>query len=83
MGLIFVTGATGFVGHRLLGALTHEVDGDSSNVRLRVLTSILHPDYESVVCDLQSDNVPDDALNGVAVFSILQVMRMICMQKIN
>ena len=67
MELVFVTGATGFVGQRLLGALAQEVDGDSSHVRLRVLTRIPHPDYESVVCDLQSDNVPDDALNGVDV----------------
>ena len=62
---VFVTGATGFVGQCLLGALAQEVGGDSSHVRLRVLTRIPHPDYESVVCDLQSDNVPDDALNGV------------------
>ena len=48
-----------------LRALAQEVGGDSSHVRLRVLTRIPHPDYESVVCDLQSDNVPDDALNGV------------------
>ena len=28
---VFVTGATGFVGQRLLGALAQEVDGDSSH----------------------------------------------------
>ena len=42
---VFVTGATGFVGQRLLGALAQEVDGFSSHVRLRVLTRIPHPDY--------------------------------------
>jgi len=62
---VFVTGATGFVGQRLIGALKQDVDGNSSHVRLRFLTRILHPDYESVVCDLQSEKVPDDALNGV------------------
>ena len=66
-----MTGATGFVGQRLLGALSQEVDFDSSHGRIRVLTRIQHPDYESVVCDLQSDNVPDDALNGIdAVFHL-------------
>jgi UDP-glucose 4-epimerase len=62
---VFVTGATGFVGQRLIGALVQKVDGNSSHVRLRLLTRIHNPDYESVVCDLQSDNLPDDALNGI------------------
>ena len=62
---VFVTGATGFVGQRLIGALVKEVDGNSSPVKIRFLSRIPHPDYESVVCDLLSDNVPDDALNGI------------------
>ena len=62
---VFVTGATGFVGQRLTGALVQEVQSDNSHARLRFLTRIPHPDYESVVCDLQYDSVPDDALYGV------------------
>ena len=62
---IFITGATGFVGQRLIGALLQKVEGNSSLVKLRFLTRIKHPEYESVVCDFQSDNVPDDALNGI------------------
>ena len=62
---IFITGATGFVGQRLIGALLQKVEGNSSQVKLRFLTRIKHPDYESIVCDFQSDNVPDDALNGI------------------
>ena len=62
---IFITGATGFVGQRLIGALLQKVEGNSSQVKLRFLTRIKHHDYESVVCDFQSDNVPDDALNGI------------------
>jgi len=62
---IFITGATGFVGQRLIGALLQKVEGNSSQVKLRFLTRIKHADYESVVCDFQSDNVPDDALNGI------------------
>ena len=68
---VFVTGATGFVGLRLLGAIAQEIIGNSSHVTLRIFTRIPHPDYESVVCDLQSDNVPDDALNGVDAVSHL------------
>jgi UDP-glucose 4-epimerase len=62
---VFVTGATGFVGQRLIRALLQKVEGNSSQVKLKFLTRIKHPDYESVVCDFQSDNVPDDALNGI------------------
>jgi UDP-glucose 4-epimerase len=62
---VFVTGATGFVGQRLIGALRQEVDCSHSQVMLRFLTRIPHPEYDSVVCDLQSDNIPDDALNGI------------------
>ena len=62
---VFVTGVTGFVGQRLLVALARGVDDFSSHVRLRVLTRQPHPDHESVVCDLYSDNLPNDALDGV------------------
>ena len=45
---IFITGATGFVGQRLIGALLQKVEGNSSQVKLRFLTRIKHHDYESI-----------------------------------
>jgi nucleoside-diphosphate-sugar epimerase len=51
-----ITGATGFIGRRLINA----VDGE-----IRVLSRTKHPDYDTTVCDLQSEAIPDHALNGV------------------
>ena len=56
MGLIFITGATGFIGQRLVNA----VNGD-----LRVLSRGSHSKYKTIVCDLQSEVIPDQALNNV------------------
>ena len=56
MTMSLITGATGFVGQRLVNA----VDGD-----VRVLSRKKHPDYDTVVCNLQSDVIPDDALDNV------------------
>jgi UDP-glucose 4-epimerase len=53
---IFITGATGFVGKRLVKAI-------DSNIR--VLSREKQPDYETVVCDLKSEVIPDNALDGV------------------
>jgi UDP-glucose 4-epimerase len=53
---IFITGATGFVGKRLVKAI-------DSNIR--VLSREKQPDYETVVCDLKSEVMPDNALDGV------------------
>jgi len=57
---IFVTGATGFIGQRLISKLA-----ESGENRVKVHSRHPHPDYETVVCDLQSEIVPDGALNGV------------------
>ena len=56
---IFVTGATGFVGHRLLVML------ERKGVRVRILSRSPHPEYETVVCDLATEVIPEDALNGM------------------
>ena len=54
-----MTGATGFIGQRLVMKLkAHEK-------RLKVLSRSLHPDVETVVCDLQRQNIPDTALEGI------------------
>ena len=57
-----ITGATGFIGTRL----TNSVDGE-----VRVLSRTKHPDYETVICDLQSEAIPDDALHQIdTVFNL-------------
>jgi UDP-glucose 4-epimerase len=55
----FITGATGFVGRRLLKLL------GASEENVRILSRKLHPDYETIVCDLQSGVFPEDALTVV------------------
>ena len=55
----FVTGATGFIGQRLLVGL--EANGEG----VRILSRNPHPDYETVVCDLQYEAIPEDGLDGV------------------
>jgi len=55
MKIIFISGATGFIGQRLVRVI-------DSNVR--VLSREKQPNYETVVCDLQSEVVPDNALDG-------------------
>ena len=56
MKTFFITGATGFVGKRLVRALDGEI---------RVLSRTRQSNYETVICDLQSDAIPNDALNEV------------------
>ena len=56
---VFVTGASGFVGQRLVSAL------DTKNNTLRVLSRGNLPGIETVVCDLQSKDMPDDALTYI------------------
>ena len=53
---ILISGATGFIGERLVGAV---------DANIRVLSRIEQPDYETVVCDLQSEVIPDNTLDGV------------------
>ena len=54
--MIFVTGATGFIGQRLVERLERKT---------KVLSRQAHPNYETVVCDLQTEEIPDDALEGI------------------
>jgi UDP-glucose 4-epimerase len=57
MRLVFITGATGFIGQRLINAVNGE---------FRVLSRVKHPNYKTIVCDLQSEVIPDQALNNVS-----------------
>jgi UDP-glucose 4-epimerase len=59
MSKIFVSGATGFIGQQLLARLKEQ------DTRLKVLTRSSHSEYEAVVCDLASEVIPEDALDGV------------------
>ena len=56
---ILITGATGFVGRRLLTLL------EAYEYEICVLSRKPHPVYETVVCDLQSKVIPEDALTGI------------------
>ena len=53
---ILISGVTGFIGQRLVKAVDYNI---------RVLSRIEQPDYETVVCDLQSEVIPDNTLDGV------------------
>jgi len=57
--MIFVTGATGFIGQRLVKRLK------AQGARLKILSRSQHSEFETVVCDLQRGVVPDGALEGV------------------
>jgi len=57
----FVTGATGFIGRRLVQSLLYQISFD----QITVLSRVQHTAYKTVVSDLQSDSIPDDALEGI------------------
>jgi UDP-glucose 4-epimerase len=57
--MIFVTGATGFIGQILVMRLK------GKGTMLKVLSRSYHSEYETIVCDLESEVIPEDALVGV------------------
>ena len=56
---ILLTGATGFIGCRLLKSL------EASEREIHVLSRQPHSDYETIVCDLGKKQVPDSALVSI------------------
>ena len=52
----FVTGSTGFIGQKLVSAINGEV---------RVLSRKNHPDFETIICDLEKNSIPPNALDGI------------------
>jgi UDP-glucose 4-epimerase len=54
-----VTGSTGFIGNKLTKHLAE------MKVLVRILSRKNQSNYETVVCDLQSDVIPDDALDNI------------------
>jgi UDP-glucose 4-epimerase len=70
---ILITGATGFIGSRLLlGLKEHpsrlKVKGAREMwevPKIKILSRNSNNNYETIVCDLLSEEVPDGALDGV------------------
>tara|TARA_B110000261_G_scaffold157938_1_gene193636 strand:+ start:190 stop:1131 length:942 start_codon:yes stop_codon:yes gene_type:complete len=63
---ILITGATGFIGQQLLSYLTFSKKVDSGDVSsIKIISRNIHPIYETVVCDLQCENIPDDIMDDV------------------
>ena len=62
---LLITGATGFVGVKLLKLL------ETSDFKICVLSRQQHPDYETIVCDLGQKQIPASALMlDVTVFHL-------------
>ena len=57
MNIFLVTGSTGFIGQKLINA----IDGE-----IRVLSRVELSNYRTIVCDLESEVIPDKALNNVS-----------------
>ena len=59
---ILISGATGFIGQRFVGAV---------DANIRVLSREKQPDYETVVCDFEKEGIPKSALELIdTVFHI-------------
>ena len=56
---ILVTGATGFIGKKLVCELRKQGE------KIKILSRNSHPEIDSVVCDLNSNLIPSDLLEGV------------------
>ena len=62
MGTVFITGAFGFIGERLLCAIDSQI---------RVLSRKERSNYDTVVCDLEKEDIPKSGLESIdTVFHI-------------
>ena len=61
---VFITGATGFVGGRLMNHLASMVGVD----HVSVLSRSQHPTVKTVISDLQAGSIPENTLEGVDTF---------------
>ena len=64
MSNVFIIGATGFIGKHLLGS-GFSGYGYSQPPKIKILSRQPHPEYETVVCDLQVEIIPNEALDGI------------------
>jgi len=63
---ILITGATGFIGQQLLSYLNSRKKVKSDDVYpIKIISRNIQPIYETIVCDLQSENIPDDIMDDV------------------
>ena len=53
---LLITGATGFVGGKLLKLM------ETTDFKICVLSRQQHPDYETIVCDLSQKQIPASAI---------------------
>ena len=56
-----VTGATGFIGSQLIKTL------ENNGYSLRVISRNNNPDYDTVICDLGSEQVPESAFDSIDI----------------
>ncbi len=60
-----VTGATGFIGSELIKVL------EQKGFSLRILSRRNSPGYDTVICNLGIDPIPDSALDSIDVNVLL------------
>ena len=53
---ILITGATGFVGQRLVRAI---------DVNIKILSRKKQPDFETIICDFEKRRIPNNAANDI------------------
>ena len=53
---ILITGATGFVGQRLVKAI---------DVNIKILSRKKQPDFETIICDFEKGRIPNNAVNDI------------------
>ena len=56
-----VTGATGFIGSQLIKTL------ENNSYSLRILSRNNNSDYDTVICDLGSERIPESALDSIDI----------------
>ena len=56
-----VTGATGFIGSQLIKAL------ENNGYSLRILSRNNSSEYDTVICDLGSEEIPESALDSIDI----------------
>jgi nucleoside-diphosphate-sugar epimerase len=57
----FISGATGFIGDRLVESLKDQ------DVNLKILSRSKQQKYDTVLCDLSTENIPNNALDGIDI----------------